>query len=526
MFSVALIYMKSSVIYQCLCFLPSPAQFRGVFNGDVNTLLFFCVLSSVITTSVFFVEIYSTVSSPYTLSGSGVTAGTSAMVLVRKAFTPAVPLDPYDYQNHTEIHTNLSSGSRNLFTPASVSMHQHRHSTSVFKSWSSQVITRSSPSLGQNCSALFAGNSSEMKRVVKYLNKASDYTIFPNCTNCSQVLHEFYDNFYVSEKERLFPIAFTLVVHTNAQQTLRFLKAIYRSQNTYCIHPDLNSGQEFVDTFRRVSKCLPNVFVTSVIRKVDYRNTRTILEAQLSCLRDLEAQRRRKWKYVINLCSRELPLQTNRFIVEALSSMNGTSVLKAVQIDTHTLQNRFGGVRHSVASKAVCEDTNVECVEKNEDFLKDNSIKLYKSMAYNALSFEFVRYLLHNATMQQLTQWMVQHCLVPEEHLYATAYMMPGASGGFSESHNLPRVSKSLWKHYSNSHYYSKGESCSGRSVHQVCILSTADLPYIQNVVHWGVWFLNKYFMEEDHVVMDCVEELLVTANKQEFYGDYRLSLS
>ena len=93
-------------------------------------------------------------------------------------------------------------------------------------------------------------------------------------------------------------------------------------------------------------------------------------------------------------------------------------------------------------------------------------------MTYNALSQGFVRYLLHNQIMQKLTKWMLDNCKIAEEHIYATAYMMPGAHGGFFDLDTkdvgpLPQVSKSIWKH-KTSPYYVKGEKCSGKTVHQV----------------------------------------------------------
>ena len=35
-----------------------------------------------------------------------------------------------------------------------------------------------------------------------------------------------------------------------------------------------------------------------------------------------------------------------------------------------------------------------------------------------------------------------------------------------------------------------------------------------------GAMFHNKYYMERDHTVMDCIEEELVSRNKQEYEKD------
>ena len=161
------------------------------------------------------------------------------------------------------------------------------------------------------------------------------------------------------------------------------------------------------------------------------------------------------------------------------------------------------------------------------------NLTFYKSLAYNALSHQFVHFFLHNYTTRALLQWMIENVHIPEEHFYATVFMMPAAPGGFyslatpSNVHSLPQVFRSIWKHDHSSPYYKPDEQCaSNYTVHEVCILTSAHLPQIKQVMKWNIWFFNKYFMEDDHVVMDCVEEVLVRNNKQEFTRDYPDSMT
>ena len=481
-------------------------------------LLTFTIIIITLTSCVLFSILNFSMSNPLLASNSRlILSGTQRTVMIRNTFTPTIPV-------HTQAglrpkrKEQLSMYNKSLHSPIRNQLARPFHE-SLYKPWSKGVITQSSPSLQYNCSELMAGNVTEIKQIITTLNKPNrSYTSsFENLGNCEQVLNEFKDNFYVSKEEKSFPIAFVLVVHINAHQILRFLKVIYRYHNIYCIHPDLKSGKKFLERFKLVSRCLPNVLLPSQLHKVLYNRTDTILEAQLSCLKDLETQHYRRWKYVITLCGRELPLKTNRYIVEVLRYMNNQSVINSKIIDMHTLDTRFAKVKqHMLPPKA--KKVSVEFIEKNEH---NNSIRLYKSMTYNALSLNFVRYILYNRTMQTLTQWMMENCTTPEEHLYATAYMMPGAPGGFRpEKTHLPIVSKSIWKHLKSSHYYAPGEKCSGNSVHQVCILNTADLPLISQEMLQKTWFFNKYFMEEDHVVMDCVEQQIIRDNKREFSND------
>ena len=142
---------------------------------------------------------------------------------------------------NVEVITNDSVHSHNIVSSPAV-----QHHISVFKSWSKGRITEVTPLLGQNCSTLMAGNSTEHERVVQLLKNSSASSAFTKLSNCSQIMHEFHRNLYVSKRERSFPIAFSLIVYTNAEQILRFLKAIYRPHNVYCIHPDSKSGENFV----------------------------------------------------------------------------------------------------------------------------------------------------------------------------------------------------------------------------------------------------------------------------------------
>ena len=143
---------------------------------------------------------------------------------------------------------------------------------------------------------------------------------------------------------------------------------------------------------------------------------------------------------------------------------------------------------------------------------------MYKNSAYNALSFQFVDYLINNETAQTMLEFFIG-VTMPEEHYYSTMYMQPGVPGGFNPritQEKYFRVVKALWCF----HKTCKSE-CQGKWTHNICVTSSADLPRImaeqreyKNVFH------NKYFMERDHTVMDCVEEMLVARNKDEFASE------
>jgi len=322
---------------------------------------------------------------------------------------------------------------------------------------------------------------------------------------------EFSNNFYVSREEENFPLAFTFVVYTNARQVVRLLKAIYRPHNLYCIHPDARQGEKFAQIFHQISKCLDNVFFPSKIEKVYYAH-HSIMDAQLNCLRDLVRYPVTRWKYAINICGREVPLKTNREIVSRLKELNGSSAL--------------GDARH-MAPYFWRQRFQYKTVLTGKGIQKTNSrlgpvpygIRIYKSLTFLAASRKFASYILSSKKAIALRNYL-RTVYIPEEHFYASLYLLPEAPGGrpVNRSIKVPVVSKTIWlsSRWAQDH---KSQLCHGWEVHALCVLSCYDL---HTIFKYGgdSFFFNKYFMERDHTVMDCAEERLVQRNLLEYRND------
>ena len=366
-------------------------------------------------------------------------------------------------------------------------------------SWNRGIITSIAPSIKKNCSKLFQGDAEEISFVqtqLKYWNQStSDEQLMIQLTNCTFVRNEFLHSYYISPMEEKFPIAYILLVHMSPQQIVRFLKAVYRPHNIYCVHPDPKSGVEFSLYFHLLSKCLGNIFVVSKLTSVTYgTSSASTFDAQFNCYRDLlniSAQ----WHYVMNLCGKDLPLRTNREIVEYLRSLNGSSIINPSKLDEKTLMHRF----YSKLQK--------------EAHTPPHGIELYKSSSYNALSQEFVTFFIKNQTAIDFYRW-IHKTGVPEEHFYASMYMYYMHFNSHVH-HKHISIIRAQW-------IFNKQKGlCAGRIVHNICIISCSDLHQVQyGIKNTASFFYNKYFMEEDHVVMDCVEEKLIERNRKEYIGD------
>ena len=103
-----------------------------------------------------------------------------------------------------------------------------------------------------------------------------------------------------------------------------------------------------------------------------------------------------------------------------------------------------------------------------------------------------------------------------------------GVPGGYNANVRslIPVVSTYIWITQPAQKREPQKYCSSGYIVHHICIMTSADLFRMSNDLKVndgslkGPMFHNKYFMERDHTVMDCVEEQLVIRNRLEYMKD------
>ena len=381
-----------------------------------------------------------------------------------------------------------------------------------FKAWNEGIVTVIKPEIKKNCSKLISGDILETEQVTQLsvdwndtffsemFSEKAQIKFVEMSANCDWLTEYMTNNLYNTELEVSFPVAYNFLVYDSPQQFLRLLRLLYRPQNVYCIHPDKKSV--FFPFFNNVSKCFHNIITATELMAVHWGEY-TIMDAQISCLSDLvnyreKQDKKNRWKYVINLCGKELPLHTTKEIVKKLISMEGTSVVYTRFIPDSELK------------------TTKRLVNKTLPY----NLTFYKSMTYTALSVPFVTFLVRNNTAQSLYNFF-RGLKFPEEHFYATLFHMPGTPGGYNGE-----IAKEKWFTVSSYIWRKSIEDlalpCYGRTVHGICIVNHADLPRIMQMTRNGskALFHNKYFMEDNHVIMDCMEERIVAMNKLEYELD------
>lgn len=368
-----------------------------------------------------------------------------------------------------------------------------------FRGWKNGVVTALKPEIDRNCAKIFARDKKQIgiinARNKNWSNPLSDEEFLNRTRDCAWVTDFFSNNLYITKLERSFPMAYSFVVHNSPQQVLRLMRFLYRPGNSYCVHPDPTSSPTFSGIFQNIAGCLENVIISSKIVKVRW-GTNMLMEAAKNCREDLlevrsKLPQERKWNYVINLCGKEIPLVTTHGIVSRLSKLNGISDIRTGEVhDNYNLRRLHN-----------------RTIPFNLTF--------YKSSTFMALSYQFAHFARTNAKAIELYKFFKKRCSMPEEHYYATLYHMTGVPGGFD-----PKISKDLFA-VANAIWLGKKIPCMGTKVHAICVAAVGDLWFIMKKRETtDALFHNKYFMELDHTIMDCMEERLVEENKKEFKQD------
>lgn len=384
---------------------------------------------------------------------------------------------------------------------------------SQIKTWSgSGPVTTLTPPVEADCRQLFAGNETEQERVLdqlkKWRNSEAMDDFYSNINECFYMREQFSaDNFYISDSERSFPLAYAILFHNSPQQIVRLLRVIYRPHNVYCLHPDKKSSQKMINAFRKLASCFDNVFVPDDLVQVTYKHF-SMVDAQMTCFQHLATTyRHSQWKYASILCGKELPFNTNRLLVDTLRSLRGDSIVNAHRnFSDYLLKERFGW--HYKLHNGKLYKT----IERKER--TPFGFKIYKSINFISASREFVNFLLNNEKVQAIREFMYT-ALIPDEEFFATAYMLPEAPKNGPPHSDVWLVKAIFLRDHPN-------VKCAGKFVHTSCVFNVRDLPTLHKYGsgRLKVFYYNKYLMEYDHVVMDCMEKRIIELNKLEYERD------
>lgn len=365
-----------------------------------------------------------------------------------------------------------------------------------------------------NCKAIYDLDPVEVEKsfIIRkhHIVEDTDESLFKLTSNCQKFIKaRGYGNVCVTEEERDFPIAYSLVVHKYAWMVERLIRAIYSPVNIYCIHYDEKSPVHFKSAIEGLASCLPNVFIASKKEVVYYAHI-TRLKADLNCLSDL-LRSEVNWKYVINLCGQDFPLRTNIELVSELKKLNGANMLETTH-PTKNKKKRFT-IQHEL------RDHNFEYKKKPKATNQPKAppphgIEIFAGNAYFILSRDFIVYMNSSAEVKDFLDWS-EDTFSPDEHFWATLVRIPGVPGGIPRSHpditaltSKTRLVK--WSYQEKKLY----PPCTGIHRRSICIFGAAELRWLLN---YGHWFANKFDLNVDPVIIQCLEEKLM--ERKQIFG-------
>ena len=401
---------------------------------------------------------------------------------------------------------------------------------------------------------MIAGDHCTLRRIKLNTKPRDDKFSYDSFTSCDSIQAELYGNYYVSPEERAFPLAYVILVHSNPASLLTFLRAVYRRHNAYCIHYDQKSSPNFKSFIHLLSGCADNVMVPQKIENVVWGDA-SILNAQLNCMRALiDYHLIVPWMYVFNLQGHELPLRTNREMVEMLKvqPMN-TSIVESWPIHDEVDRARLTYKSDTIKIPGTTLRAVALSSEKLAPFSTLHNVEMFKSWCFIAATPDFVRYSLDGELPRRLLDFL-QEVANAEEYFFATLYNHRATPGGryrqeiSGEStdyvlYDPPfAVSVSLWLQG----VVDRRKYCSGSEEHKYCHFSVGDLKTIFNLYVNGEiidpfpvknrgyglspaftegtkrsLFLNKYMTDTEPTVMDCLEQRLAIQNILEYYFDH-----
>jgi len=391
-----------------------------------------------------------------------------------------------------------------------------------------------------NCESIFELNRQEIDKAKDILNKlrnetkikkgSQDIPLLPDTnfvfgkSRCALFRDlRGYDKYQVSQFEREFPLAFTILTNENVEQFERFLRLIYRSHNVYCVHVDAKSSPEFIRAIRSIVQCFSNVFIASKLERVVYASF-SRFQADLNCINDLlhlnedtylnenfgltnqeEILQKKKlsnWKYLLNTASSEFPLRTNSELVKILHMYKSTNEIEVIKY----ISPRRIKIKYEIIQNEKGHDIFVRTNESNPQ--PPHGFKINKGYAYGAFSRQFIEYVMSNQKARDLIEWS-RNTFSPDEFIWATLHTNlqfnpPGAYKPTNEKRINTVARFSGWS----------GEyDCKGKWRHSICLFSIEDLSKIYKLPHF---ILNKFSLSFEPIAYQCMEEIYFNRTMQQ----------
>jgi hypothetical protein len=292
-----------------------------------------------------------------------------------------------------------------------------------------------------SCQSLYESDPDELKHALAILSDLKSSSLISDQKyNITKDQCQFYRKERFNEKfhqedtniNRLFPLAFTILMYENVEQFERLLRVIYRPQNFYCVHVDNDASPYVLQAVKSIVQCFDNIILASKQEKVLYA-TFSRLQADLNCMQDLIKYP--SWKYLLNVANTELPLKTNSELVKILSIYRGYNDIEGRWKSRNIHRTEYvwqvidtsGGNEQQVPhlkktnEKKKPPPGNVEIVKGSAYgmFILKNYICNKPFFLQGAFSRAFIEFVHTSPIAKELLDWS-RDTYSPDEHYWAT----------------------------------------------------------------------------------------------------------
>ncbi|CAF1465940.1 unnamed protein product [Adineta steineri] len=290
----------------------------------------------------------------------------------------------------------------------------------------------------------------------------------------------------ISPEELTYPLAFTILVHTNLDQFDFLLKTIYRKSNHYCIHVDLEAPATLYEAIKNQSSCVTNIYLPKQRVNVTWGQF-SVLEAEHLCQQELLKQST-TWKYYFNLANSDIPLKTNFELIQILKLYNNQNDVTSLPYTSYHRQN-------------------------NRTLPSSLSLPFYKGEFHVLLTRSAVEYIHTNNRPIDLYNFL-NGTNVPDEHYYSMINRWKETPGYYPHDHDLNQTSfMTRYKIWSDR---PEQKLCRGGFHRTICIFNYQDIWHLARAPHL---FANKVLFQKDRSAAYCMAQYLEVRNKMKQEG-------
>uniref|UniRef100_A0A0K0FQW3 Glycosyltransferase family 17 n=1 Tax=Strongyloides venezuelensis TaxID=75913 RepID=A0A0K0FQW3_STRVS len=356
-----------------------------------------------------------------------------------------------------------------------------------------------------DCKKLIKGDTEYIDKVKKK-RLVYKYNSLP--MDCKSIYKRgFNKNKTLSNIEKKYSLAFASNVYKNYEVIELKLLSIYSPNNHYCYMVDSKSPQLYHQMIL-LGKCLPNVYVPRIQYQMKSNGENTSI-SHFQCMKRLL---KTNFDYVFLLQNDEMPLKTNRELIEILETMDFAMDMK-ITIDKHIINERF-----DYKKSWKFRDLNIFLdgdIRKENATIMNQDIEFTNGLVTTGLPRDSVDYLVNKLNITTFLNQLNTNLYGNDELTWQTLL----SSDILNVPGYVPR--KYIMKYFPQQYYLSKfvvwaGAPCPTRSYHHnICSWGVETIKDLLNVKHY---FLYRFREEFDYGAMTCFGEYLYNKTNFEEY--------